>query len=405
MAIVRANVTASVVKWARQYCHYSLEEAAAKIGRPREEISRWESGTLKPSIPQLRKASRVYRIPLATFYLPHPPKGFSPLRDYRRLPSDVPREYSPNLVFMVRQTWERQQWVKQYLQDQGYPRVQLPGSGPPRQDTAKLAQGIRTSLQMDWSKLGKCAKRGDALRLWVESVENLGVFVFRSGNAQHEKIDVEEARGFVLTDDYAPFIFLNAQDAKVAQVFTLAHELAHLCIGEPGVSNLATRGSVPPGAAKIEVFCNAVASEVVLPQEDFRSFWNAVDASEPLKERIERASREFKVSKEVVARRLLDLTYLSQAQYVDLVDLFRAEWKQYQAKERQRLREDEQTPSPYRMRLVANGMQFSRLVLEAYQSGRVSGRDVSSLLGIRLDEIGRYASYARMQVFGGRDSI
>ena len=95
MPRVKANITPNVMAWARESCGYSLDDAASKIGRSVEEVSAWESGELQPTIPQARIASKVYKRPLAVFFLPEPPAVFSTLRDFRRLPSDIPNPREP----------------------------------------------------------------------------------------------------------------------------------------------------------------------------------------------------------------------------------------------------------------------------------------------------------------------
>lgn len=388
------------MKWARESAGFSPEEAAKKIGRPVNDINAWETGRQKPTIPQARNASRVYKRPLAVFFLPQPPKDFSTLRDFRRLPSDYPREFSTNLRFLIRQTHDRQEWLREYLHEEGFSPLKYIGSGSISENSNILAGKIRNALGITYDDIRGCNSRSEALNVWIDASEKLGICVFQSGNMQYEKIDIEEARGFALADQYAPFIFLNAQDAKVAQIFTLAHEITHLWINESGISNLFEKGRALAGADEIEVFCNYVAAEVILPQKDFSELWHNMDESDPLEDRIESGSRKFKVSKTVIARKLLTLENISQRQYLELAGQFYQEWLEH--KERQINVSSKGGPHPCLMKVINNGRHFSRVVLGAYQGGRLSGRDTSNILGIKLNTLPKYASYAGMKIFKGR---
>jgi Zn-dependent peptidase ImmA (M78 family) len=118
-----------------------------------------------------------------------------------------------------------------------------------------------------------------ALRVAAEAA---GVFVVTNGivgNNTHRKLDVDEFRGFVLVDDLAPFIFINGADGKAAQMFTLAHELAHVWCGQSGVFDLR---DLQPTGDDVEQVCNKIAAEFLAPAGELRNVWpRARQAAEP----------------------------------------------------------------------------------------------------------------------------
>ena len=82
MAKLKALITPSVIKWARERSRYSLKAAAKQVGVSPEKLKEWESGKSLPSMAEARKMSITYRRPLAAFYLPHPPKGFRIMQNF-----------------------------------------------------------------------------------------------------------------------------------------------------------------------------------------------------------------------------------------------------------------------------------------------------------------------------------
>ncbi|MFY1080099.1 ImmA/IrrE family metallo-endopeptidase, partial [Escherichia coli] len=74
--------------------------------------------------------------------------------------------------------------------------------------------------------------------------------------SHHSALNVELFRGFALSDKVAPFVVINDQDSEQAWSFTLLHELAHIWLGQTGVS-----GGRPTSV--IETFCNDVAGRIL----------------------------------------------------------------------------------------------------------------------------------------------
>src|SRR5437867_12115545 len=104
---IDAIINPELLVWAREESGFSLKGAAEKLGIPQDRLQDWEGGTERPSIPQLRKIAELYKRPLAVFYLPVRPKGFSVMHDYRRLPGKI--GLSPDLRLEIRKAYHRRE--------------------------------------------------------------------------------------------------------------------------------------------------------------------------------------------------------------------------------------------------------------------------------------------------------
>ncbi|TET45503.1 ImmA/IrrE family metallo-endopeptidase [candidate division TA06 bacterium] len=384
---VRAIVTPELMVWAREKrARLTLEAAAKKIGRPKEEIEGWENGTLKPTMPQARNAEEAYRVPLACFYMEKPPKGFAVLRDFRFLPDEYSPEYSPKLSLLAEETQDRQQWMRDYLIMEGRKRLDFVGSADVTMEPRDLAKSIRKTLKTTPDDQISCSSRSDALKLWMQSAEQAGIFVSRARD-----VSCLEARGFAICDPYAPIIFLNTNDSKAAQFFTLAHELVHIWINQTGVSNLEDIYSMPDtDEARIEIFCNKVAAEAVLDSKTFNHLWAERSKNRTINEQIEVISGVFKVSEEVVARRLLDKDVISQHRYRELREYYQERWKEMEEKKKKGF-------APYHLRMVVKrGYTFTQLVLGAYYRGSAAATEASALLGAKVNHFNKVAYYAHL---------
>lgn len=385
MSRVDALITPSVLRWAREQARLSIAEAADLIKRPPDEIQSWEDGSSLPSIAQARKASEVYRRPLAVFYLPEPPQDFDTLRDFRTLPNTEKRDYSPDLALLIRTTRYRQEWTRDFLLEEGVEKLDFVGSATMNNSPREIAQDILRKLNLSPAEQKKCNTRHEAFRLWMERSEAAGIFVFRQSD-----IPLKEARGFVISDDIAPFIFINSDDSKSAQIFTLAHELAHLWLDISGVSNIEDVGiTINAESSQIETFCNRVAAEAVLEENAFSQAWMTQNPVYSIDERIQQISASFSVSEEVVARRLLERNIITQSKYTELREFYQDRWQELKKDEKRRMKASKGGPSYYVTTAAKNGYAFTQTVVGAFMGGSISGRDASSLLNAKINNFHR----------------
>ena len=387
-----ALVTPSVMKWARERARLDISTAAHKLHRPETDIAMWESGEKRPTLAQAKKASEVYKRSLAVFYLPEPPKDFDTLKDYRLLPDQSLGEWSPELALLIRQVMVKQQWLSEYLQEIEMDKVSFIGSVTPRIAPGKLAIIIRKHLNLDISEQIKCREPREAFNLWIEHAEMAGVNICRQGG-----IESEEARGFALTDEYAPFVYINSNDSFAGRLFTLVHELAHLWINQPGISNMIgdyRRARRPD--AQIEYYCNQVAGKTLVDDSILLSQWKVRDSDESLIDQVQQIARYFSVSEEVVARSLLEQNSISRREYRDLRSHYLREWEKYKKKKTSGFLVYGQR------RVLENGNYFSQTVLGAYQQGRLLARDASGLLHVKVNHFDQLKPYLHTIKRGGR---
>ena len=270
-----------------------------------DRVVEWEE-TGHISVAQADRLAKQTHTPVGYLYLSEPPEDRLPIPDFRTRHADGPSPRpSPNLLDTVYTMQRRQAWLREELTTH-YEEPALPfvGTFDLTDDPAEVAQAMREALEIfdDWA--ASAPNWSLALRHLRDKSEDAGILVVVNGivgNSTRRKLDPEEFQGFALVDEYAPLVFVNNADFKAAQMFTLAHELAHLFVGETGLSHFE---DMQPTSNEVELFCNKAAAEFLVPELDLRTFWdNAARTSLPY----ERIARQFKVSSLVAARRALDL--------------------------------------------------------------------------------------------------
>ena len=304
---LRIEVKQEVLNWAIERSGVdaiALHKSFPKLGA-------WLEGTIQPTLKQLEKFAKATRTPVGFLFLPDPPYEKVPIPDYRTMVNQRVNRPSANLLDTIYICQQRQEWYRDYARTNGLPPLGFVGMANHRDSIEWVAQDIRRTLDFDLEARAAMRTWEDALRNFISSADAVGIMVMCSGivlNNTRRKLNPEEFRGFALTDSLAPLVFINGADTKSAQMFTLAHELAHLWLGESALSSVSLDGNED---IAVERWCNAVAAELLVPLTVFQTELR----DEDLQDSLSRLSRYFKVSTLVILRRMRDAGHLSFREY------------------------------------------------------------------------------------------
>lgn len=301
----RIGVEPGLLRWARERSGRKPDYLSKRF----PQLDAWERGSALPTFRQLEAFAKATYAPIGYLFLQEPPIEELPVTDFRTMGDAEVRHASPALLDTLHLCQQRQDWYRDEARTSGEPPLEFVGSLDTSVDVSVAGARLRDALGFDVEQRPGLGTWSEALRQFIEQAETLGILVMVSGvvgSNTRRKLDPEEFRGFVLSDPLAPLVFVNGADAKAAQMFTLAHEIAHLWLGASGISN-SQAVSTPDHA--VERWCNQVAAELLAPAEIVR---DEFDLNAELKTETDRLARLFKVSTLVVLRRIHDVGGLSR---------------------------------------------------------------------------------------------
>lgn len=364
--MIRVPVAKVVLDWAleRSGNRSALESRIPKIAD-------WLEGTSHPTLKQLEVFAKAAHVPIGYLFLPEPPQEQLPIPDFRTMPHAAVERPSPNLLDTIYMCQQRQEWYREYARVTGERPFAFAASAKLTDDVEEVAGAMRDTLAFDLEERRQMPTWVDALRRFIEQADNLGILVMVNGvvgTNNRRKLDPQEFRGFALCDPLAPLVFINGADTKAGQMFTLAHELAHLWLGESALTDVEPR-SAPTNV--IENWCNRVAAELLAPlavvRQEFRP-------GEPLRQVMDRLARRFKVSTLVILRRIHDTGAITKERL----------WREYDAE----VARFENVPhaaggSFYLTTAARVSKRFARAVVTSTWEGRSSFTEAFHLLGCK----------------------
>jgi Zn-dependent peptidase ImmA (M78 family) len=365
--LTRVPVKAEIIQWACDRAGQSVVALAERFPK----LPEWLREEAQPTLRQLEDFAKSTHTPFGYFFLPQPPVERVPIPDFRTMRRQRIGRPTPDLLDTIYICQQRQEWYRDYARvtgDRPYPFV---GAATTAADVVELASDMRDALAFDLDERQRMRTWEDALRRFIEQADNLGILVMVNGvvgSNNRRKLDPEEFRGFALSDELAPLVFINGADTKAAQMFTLAHELAHLWLGESALTNVEAR-STPTNA--VESWCNRVAAELLAPLEAVRQDYNR---RAPLQQECARLARRFKVSTLVILRRFYDAGGLTREQF----------WREYDT-EVARLTSIPRTSGGdfYLTTAARVSKRFARALVISTWEGRSSFTEAFQLLGFK----------------------
>ena len=389
--MIRVEVRPELLRWARERAGFSI----AGLTRRFPHLEAWERGEVRPTLKQVEGFAKATYTPVGFLFLEEPPIERVPIPDFRTVDNVHIARPSPDLLDVIYVCQQRQEWYRDFARSMGEGPLPFVASARQGDDVKTTAARMRDALGFDLEERTQLSTWTEALRRFIEQADALGVLVMCSGvvlNNNRRRLDPDEFRGFAMADRLAPLLFINGADTKAAQMFTLAHELAHVWLGQSALSD-ADPLSVPdsdgqpiasitgPSGTEIERWCNRVAAELLVPLAAVRQQY---DRRAALQDEVQRLARRFKVSTLVVLRRIHDAGGLTREGL----------WQAY-ADELERLRAMPRGSGGdfYLTQAARVSKRFARALVSSTLEGQTNYRDAFRMLGFSklstFHELGR----------------
>lgn len=309
---VHVDIEPDLLKWAVERARWddrTIEERAP-------HFAQWVAGTKQPTLKQLEDFATATHTPFGLLFLSERPAEVVPIPDMRTLGSQTPLSPSADLLDTIYMCQTRQDWYREYALRNGIEGPSFVASASLSANPEDVGAAIRRKLDFEVDDRTDFGSLENTRRELIDRLEELGVLVMVNGvvgSNTHRKLDVDEFRGFALSDKIAPLIFVNGADTHAAQIFTLFHELGHILLGNSALSEASV---TKENGKKEELWCNSVAAEVLVPRVALMS-----DVSGQINQKeLQRLSRKYCASTLVILKRLQDIGSLTWDNFRELYE-------------------------------------------------------------------------------------
>lgn len=378
------RIEPSILIWARTSLGLTVQDVASKLDKDRKTVEQWEFGKTLPTLAQLEKlAYAIYKRPLAVFFLAKPPQETTAKQDFRTLPEKEITHLSPELRLFFRKAKHHQLVLKQ-INDGNNPlskpihkEFQLRTTNNPTNTANKLRGylGITKKLQQGFKN------SEDAFKHYRDIVEKGGIYLFQ--------YPLHDVRGFSLMDKEFPVIVLNSGDRSNGKIFTLFHELCHILFNTGGIFKDFYAEELKKNPNQIEIFCNQFASDLLLPNHELLIESTVIENTSNKQwtdETLQEIAGTYKVSKEVVLRKLLDSGKTTQAFY----NKTRRRWNEKYQRDKEENKRKPGGGNYHAANLSHLGENYVTQILTNLHNGKLTSMQVADFLNIKINKIKDY---------------
>jgi len=382
---MRAMIQNNILLWAIEQAQVATDTLPKKVGVKADKFSSWLNGEELPTFKQAQKLAKALHIPFGYLFLSEPPVEQLPVPDLRTIRNNP--TYHPSIYFkeLLYDLDRKQRWFREYIIENGAEELDFIGSKVMNDGIENIVNNIRVKLDWEVGQYTQHRTKDSYMTEIVRKAETQGILVMRSsyaGTGTQHTVSVTELRGLAIADHYAPLIFVNSSDAHSAQIFTLAHELAHLWIGQSAISDI---NFLTNHDEEIERFCNKVAAELLLPAHMFIQEWSQTESVDINCTII---ARQYHVSYFVALKRAYDLNYINYNTYNAYYQNAMSEWEEHKARQ-----DNNQGGDYYRTKGAKESRLFSQAVVSATLEGKLLYRDAFKLLNIKKTKV--FEQYAK----------
>ncbi|MHA1697735.1 MAG: ImmA/IrrE family metallo-endopeptidase [Promethearchaeota archaeon] len=373
----KALINPKMLSWARETMGWKIEDLSKKLGISAERLKACEKGRDHLTMNQLRKLAGVLHQNLAIFFFDKPPKKPDIGSDFRRIYQTDQRveDLTPNTYKEIFKIIEKRNALIDLVTDDFWKEFDYEwvNSLDNKVSYIDAATRIRDLLGISVKKQLSWKSNVDPFEQWRRAVENLGVMVFKISS-----VKITQLRGYVYSKIPLPLIIINNKDNKKAQIFTLVHELVHLFTNQSGYCNPYHFNIGAGSFNNSEVYANYVAGEVIVPSKTLLSLEivnKHVNKPWHLEE-IDKIASMFKVSRELIYRRLVILKKASKNEYLG----YRRELEDnISRKEKNNIGGNYWTNYKSKISRI-----FLNIVKNAYEREVINAVDTSYLLSIKI---------------------